>query len=75
MIPRNPLDCFVSCVASFSFVPFRTAGFEFTSSTAASIATFATFPMEELKHKIAPMLTTFGLVETGTPVPVPMKSP
>jgi hypothetical protein len=54
-------------MASLSLVHFRTTEFEFTSSTAASMATFATFPMEELKEKIAPMLTTFGLEETRTP--------
>jgi len=72
-IPRNPLDNFVSCMVILSIVPFRTPGSEFTSSTAASMATFATFPMEELKDKIAPMFTTSGLVET--PVPVLIKCP
>ena len=75
-IPRKPLDCFVSCMASLSLVPLRTAGFELTSWTAASIATFATFPMEVLKETIAPMLTTLGLVETRTPTAMPaMKRP
>jgi len=36
--------------------------FEFTSSTAASIATLATLPTVELKDKSAPTLTVVGLV-------------
>jgi len=72
-IPRNPLDNFVSCMVIFSVVPLRTTGLEFTSFTAASMATFATFPMEELKDNIAPMFTTSDLVEA--PVPVLIKCP
>lgn len=61
MIPRNPVDNFVSCIDTLSLVPLRTVGFEFMSSTAASMATLATLPMVELKDKIAPMLTVLGL--------------
>lgn len=64
MIPRNPVDNFVSCIDTLSLVPLRTVGFEFMSSTAASMATLATLPMVELKDKIAPMLTVLGLAET-----------
>lgn len=63
MIPRNPLENFVSCIEMLSLVPLRIVALEFMSSTAASIATLATLPIVELKDKIAPMLTTLGLVE------------
>lgn len=61
--PRNSLKL-ESCMLRTSFVPPSTAGLEFISSTAASIATFATLPMTELKVKIAPMFTASGLEET-----------
>ena len=73
-IPKNPLDNLESCSAIFRVVPFRIAGLSFTSLIAVSIATFATFPMEELNEKIAPMFTTLGLVETLV-VLVLIKSP
>jgi hypothetical protein len=41
----------------------------FTSSTAASIATFATFPTVVLKFRRAPILTTFGLAVSFRPIP------
>jgi uncharacterized protein YqgV (UPF0045/DUF77 family) len=63
-IPKNPLDNLESCITIFRVVPFRIDELSFTSLIAASIAIFATFPMEELKEKIAPMFTTLGLVET-----------
>ena len=37
---------------------------------AASIATFAAFPMTDLNEKIAPILTTSGLVETFVLTPI-----
>lgn len=62
-IPRNLLYS-LSFIEMLSLVPPRTCGFEFTSSKAVKIATFATLPIVELKGKIAPMFTTLGLVET-----------
>ena len=65
MIPRNPVETLVSCIETLSIVPWRTILLEFISLTAASIATFATFPMVELKDNNAPILTVPGLVETS----------
>ena len=69
MIPRNPLENFVSCIEILSLVPLRMVALEFISSTAACMATLATLPIVELKDKIAPMLTVLGLVETLLLVP------
>ncbi|KAM7516001.1 hypothetical protein LguiA_005584 [Lonicera macranthoides] len=66
---RNPLKL-VSCIVIFSSVPRRTSGLEFTSWTAASMATFATFPIMDLKEKIDPMFTTSGLLETFVLAPL-----
>lgn len=58
-----------SWVLTFSFVPPRTLGSEFTSFTAKSMAIFATLPMVEFKVKIAPIFTTAGLGERVPPIP------
>ena len=65
-IPKNSLSNLESCIANFSIVLFRIVGSSFTSLMADSIATLATFPMEELKEKIAPIFTKLGIVETLT---------
>lgn len=64
MIPRNPVDNLVSNIEILSLVPLRMVGLEFTSSTAACMATLATLPTIESKDKIAPILTALDLVET-----------
>jgi len=74
MIPRNPVDNLVSNIEILSFVPLRMVALEFTSSTAACMATLATLPTVELKDKIAPILMALGLVET-LPVPFEGKPP
>ena len=73
IIPRNPLESWVSCIDILSLIPLRIAGLEFISSTAASIATFAISPTVELKDKIAPILTILGLLETPSFVPLEEK--
>ena len=64
MMPRNPEENFVSCIEILRLVPLRIVSLEFISFTAASIATFATLPVVELKDKIAPMLTELGIAVT-----------
>lgn len=63
MMPTSPLKL-ESNMLTTNFDPPRTLGLVFISSTAASMATFATLPMTELKVRIAPMCTTAGLEET-----------
>ena len=60
MIPRKPVENFVSCIEILSLVPLRMVASELMSFTAASMAILATLPIVELKDKIAPMLTVLG---------------
>ena len=59
-MPRNPLKL-ESCISIEKLVPARMFGLEFMSSSAAFIATRATFPLIVLNVKIAPTFTTSGL--------------
>ena len=56
MIPRNPLKL-ESCIFIDNFLPPRRLGSELISSSAASMAIFATLPLIELNVKIAPTFT------------------
>lgn len=58
-MPRNPLQLLFLAVTT-SLDPLNIFGSEFTSSTAALIATFAASPIVELNVKIAPMLIIDG---------------
>ena len=60
IVPRKPLQI-VSSIMIFSFVPARTLGSAFTSSTADAIAACAALPITESNITIAPIVTEVGL--------------
>jgi hypothetical protein len=59
-MPRNPLQL-LSFAVTANLNPFNIFGSEFTSSTAALIATFAASPIVEFNLKTAPILIMDGL--------------